>query len=58
MYTSEFTVEQLIEMLQKMPKEAKLFIDYEGYYKGAGGPVEPKLLENGVVLIGELSASY
>ena len=29
---SEFTVSEFIEMLKDMPQEARLMLDYDGYY--------------------------
>lgn len=34
MEPSDYTVEELIEMLKAMPKDAKLVIEYRGYYEG------------------------
>lgn len=56
MNESDFTVAEFIEMLKKMPQDAKLYIEYKGYYEPMGGPVQPSLDTEGLVVIGEVDA--
>lgn len=58
MEISEFTVVELIDMLKKMPPDARLCIDYEGYYDGSGGPEKPHVDKLGRVVIGRVEANY
>ncbi len=55
---SAFTVAEFIEMLRQMPQDAHLWIDYDGYYDGFGGPCRPAVNESGLVVIGKLEAHY
>lgn len=57
MEPSDFTVSEFIEMLKKMPADAKLWIEYGGYYEGSGCPEEPYVDKRGMVVIGSVTAN-
>lgn len=57
MEPSEFSVGELITMLERMPQGAKLLVTYRAYSgesEAVGGPEIPYLDSNGFVVIGHV----
>ncbi len=57
-YKEDITVAEMIELLRKMPHDANVAMEYEGYYEPVGGINKPYVDEGAVVICSIFAAPY